>query len=109
MPETRALPPTAAAVGLLLLSWSRTAAADPAPWTADDQHFKVDPVADGVLIAAGAGTAGLLELILSTGEIAPQRPGSTNNLLSFDRGAVNQTVDSSAGTLSDIGLGAAIG
>ena len=86
------------------------ARADPPPpqQGADDQHFKVDPVADGVLIAAGAGTGGLLELILSTGEIAPQRPGNTANLLSFDRVAITQTIDTSAGTVSTIGLGLAL-
>ena len=77
-----------------------------------DQHFKIDPVADIVLTTAGAGFAGLLELILSTGEIRPQTPPSpdaANNLLPFDRAAVNQTIDKNAGLLSDIGLGTAIG
>jgi undecaprenyl-diphosphatase len=75
----------------------------------NDQHFSVDPVADGVIIAAGGGTAGLLELILSTGEIVPQKPGSPSNLLSFDQTAVSQTVDPHAALLSNIGLGAAVG
>jgi membrane-associated phospholipid phosphatase len=74
-----------------------------------EQHFTVDPVADGVLIAAGAGTAGLLELILSTGEIVPQKPGSPDNLLPFDRIAVTQTVDPNALLYSNIGLGLALG
>ena len=74
-----------------------------------DQHFSVDPIADGVIIAAGGGTAGLLELILSTGEIVPQRPGPASNLLSFDQTAISQTVDPHAATLSNVGLGGAVG
>jgi undecaprenyl-diphosphatase len=74
-----------------------------------EQHFTVDPIADGVLIAAGAGTAGLLELILSTGEIVPQRPGSPDNLLPFDRIATTQTIDPNALLYSNIGLYAALG
>jgi len=73
-----------------------------------DPLFKVDPVADVVLIAAGLGFAGLDELILSTGEIAPQRPGSTDKLLSIDRVAVTQTVDTGANGRSNVGLGIAI-
>jgi membrane-associated phospholipid phosphatase len=74
-----------------------------------DQHFTVDPIADGVIIAMGGGTSGMLELILSTGEIKPAPPGPTSNLLSFDRIAVTQTVDPHAATVSTIGLGVAIG
>ena len=83
--------------------------ADPLKDPVKDLHFKVDPVADGVLIAAGGGTAGLLELILSTGEIVPQRPGPASNLLSFDQTAVTQTVDPHAALMSNIVLGTAIG
>jgi membrane-associated phospholipid phosphatase len=81
---------------------------DPLKDPVKDTHFSVDPVADGVLIAAGGGTAGILELILSTGELVPQRPGPTNNLLSFDRDAVTQTVDPNAALFSNIGLTTAI-
>jgi undecaprenyl-diphosphatase len=74
-----------------------------------DQHFTLDPVADGALIAGGAGFSGLLEVILSTGEITPQRPGSPDRLLGIDRIAVTQTVDSHADLLSSIGLGVGLG
>jgi len=73
------------------------------------QHFAVDPVTDGVLIAGGAAISGTLSLILSTGEIKPSLPGLTSNLLSIDRLAVTQHIDPNAGTYSDIALGAAIG
>ena len=74
-----------------------------------DAHFSVDPVTDGVIIVAGAGTSGLLELILSTGELVPQRPGPVSNpFLPFDRTAVSQTVDPNAPLASNLGLGAAI-
>jgi undecaprenyl-diphosphatase len=73
------------------------------------QHFTIDPVSDGVLIAGGGALAGLLSLILSTGEIKPTLPGPTSSLLSFDRLAVTQHVDPNAGTYSSIGLYATIG
>jgi len=73
------------------------------------QHFTIDPVSDGVLIGGSAAISGLLSLILSTGEIRPTAPGPTSNLLSIDRLAVTQHIDSSAGLYSSIGLGAAIG
>jgi membrane-associated phospholipid phosphatase len=91
-----------------------SAAAAPAPARADElsapprfketEHFTVDPVVDGVLIAGGAGFAGMLQLVLSTGEIRPLPPGNPDNLLSIDRVAVTQTVDPHAGTYSDVGL-----
>jgi membrane-associated phospholipid phosphatase len=90
-----------------------SARADDPPKTVEPEKapplFKVDPVADSVLIAAGLGFSGIDELILSTGEIAPQRPGSTNNLLGIDRIAVTQTIDPNASTYSNIGLGVALG
>jgi membrane-associated phospholipid phosphatase len=90
-----------------------SARADDPPKTVEPEKalplFKVDPVADAVLIAAGLGFSGIDELILSTGEIAPQRPGSTNNLLGIDRIAVTQTIDPHATTYSNIGLGVALG
>jgi undecaprenyl-diphosphatase len=78
------------------------------PPRSDDQHFTVDPVADGALIVAGAGFSGLLELILSTGEVTPQRPGDPSRLLPIDRVAVTQTIDSHADAWSSAGLGAAL-
>jgi membrane-associated phospholipid phosphatase len=93
---------------------SMAAAADP-PFRAD-QHFKIDPVADIVLTGASAGAAGLIDLILSTGEIRPQplaldAQGQpiVSHLLSFDRTAVTQTVDPNASTYSDVGLFTALG
>jgi membrane-associated phospholipid phosphatase len=88
-----------------------SAPAAPAPVAALEpgQHFTVDPVADGVLIAGGASFAGLLSLVLSTGEIRPSQPGPASNLLSIDRGTVTQTIDPNAGTFSDIGLWTSIG
>jgi undecaprenyl-diphosphatase len=73
------------------------------------QHFVVDPVIDGTIIVAGGGFAGLLGLVLSSGEISATPPGPTSNLLPWDRGTVTQTIDSNADTLSTIGLWAAVG
>lgn len=70
-----------------------------------------DPVADGAIIAVSFGAAGLLDLINSTGEIRPQQISPNfdrNNLLTIDRGALSQTVDSKASGYSSIGLFAAV-
>jgi len=69
-----------------------------------------DPIADGCIVVVSLGAAGVLELINSTGEIRPQQiaPGfDRNNLISIDRGAVKSSYDSSAGTVSNMGLGIA--
>jgi undecaprenyl-diphosphatase len=74
------------------------------------QHFVIDPVADGVMTATGLGFAGLLGLILQTGEIKPQAadPNQVGNLLSIDRGTVDMVlrggIQKNAGTYSNIGL-----
>jgi membrane-associated phospholipid phosphatase len=74
------------------------------------QHFVLDPVADGALTVAGFGFSLLLGEVLSTGEIRPpQISVSTSSLLSIDRLAVTQTLDTSASTYSDIGLVSAVG
>ena len=70
----------------------------------DSERFKVDPIADGALIVMGLGFAGTNELILSTGEIRPQQPGDSSRLLGIDHGAITQTIDPNAGTISNIGL-----
>jgi membrane-associated phospholipid phosphatase len=72
--------------------------------------FQSDPIADGAIVVVSLGTAGVLELINSTGEIRPQQiaPGFDHNqLVSIDRAAVEQTPSKSAGSLSNLGLGAA--
>ena len=72
--------------------------------------FQSDPIADGAIIVVSLGSAGLLELINSTGEIRPQQIApdfDRNQLISIDRAAVNNTIHPSAGTLSNVGLGLA--
>jgi membrane-associated phospholipid phosphatase len=85
--------------------------AEPAPHFTGSQHFTVDPVVDGVVIAGGAAFSILLNQILSTGEIRPTPvvQGQTMHLLSIDRAAVTQNIDPNAGTYSDYGLYAAVG
>src|SRR6059058_230079 len=100
------------AVCLLGPALARPALADPAKPSArlkESQHFRIDPVVDGVLIASGVSFSFLLAEVLSTGEIQPTPPGNPENLLAIDRGAITQTVDPQAGTLSSVGLGVAIG
>jgi membrane-associated phospholipid phosphatase len=72
--------------------------------------FQSDPIADGAIIVVSLGSAGLLELINSTGEIRPQQIAPNfdrNQLISIDRAAVNNRMHPSAGTLSNVGLGMA--
>lgn len=72
--------------------------------------FQSDPIADGAIIVVSLGSAGLLELINSTGEIRPQQIApdfKTSRLISIDRAVVNSKIHPSAGTLSNIGLGVA--
>ena len=79
------------------------------PHLGDGDHFTIDPVVDGVLIAGGIGFTELLGLVLSTGEIQPVPPGDPNKLLAIDRVAVTQTIDPNANLYSNIGLYAAYG
>ncbi len=72
--------------------------------------FQSDPIADGCIILVSLGSAGILDLINSTGEIRPQQIApnfNRNNLIWIDRGAVKSTFDSSAGSISNLGLGLA--
>lgn len=72
--------------------------------------FQSDPVTDGCIILVSLGSAGVLELINSTGEIRPQQiaPGfSRDQLIFIDRGAVKNSYGTKAGSLSNLGLGAA--
>jgi undecaprenyl-diphosphatase len=96
----------AAAVVLAGLGASVLARADEQspPRLKDSQHFTVDPVVDSVVTVGGLTFAGLLSLILGTGEIRPGLPGDPSKLLSIDRGAVTQTIDPNAGVRSDWAL-----
>jgi undecaprenyl-diphosphatase len=72
--------------------------------------FQSDPIADGCIILVSVGSAGVLELINSTGEIRPQQIAPNfdpDNLIWIDRGAVKSSYDSSAALLSNMGLGLA--
>jgi membrane-associated phospholipid phosphatase len=74
------------------------------------QHFTVDPVIDGVLVASGVGFSALLGDVLGTGELRPVTPPSDASiLLPFDRVAVTQTIDPKASMYSNIGLWVATG
>jgi hypothetical protein len=105
------LPAIALALGgavCIQLAAPAAQAADP-PRLDEGQHFTIDPVTDGLLIAGGAGLTSLLSLVLSTGEIRPSPPGDPSRLLSFDRTAVTQTIDPNAGLYSDVTLYSSIG
>jgi PAP2 superfamily. len=101
-----------AAAGAVVLSAAPAAHADEpslTPRFEKSQHFTIDPVVDGVLIATSYGFSVLLGMILSTGEIRPSLPGSTDKLLAIDRVAVTQSIDPHAGAYSNIGIWAAYG
>jgi membrane-associated phospholipid phosphatase len=98
-----------ASLGAVSLAPATASGAPPTQPLEKGQHFTIDPVSDGLFVAAGAGFSGLLTLVLSTGEIAPSAPGDPNNLLSFDRTAVSQTIDPHAALFSDIGLYSMVG
>lgn len=83
--------------------------AEPPP---DRQRFTADPVGDGGVIIISAMLGTLAGLILDTGEIRPQQISPTfrtSQLLKIDRGAISQSLDSNAGTLSNVGAIAAYG
>jgi membrane-associated phospholipid phosphatase len=79
------------------------------PALPETEHFTIDPVVDGVLVAGGITFAEMLSLILSTGEIRPTQPTSPDVLLSIDRSAVTQTIDPNADARSSLALYAAYG
>jgi len=101
------VPPTAPARKTDLVP----APAEPKP--GDDKiRFVADPLGDGAILATSAGLAGIMELVLSTGEIRPQQIDvsfNNNSLLPFDRAAISQTIDPNASTLSSVGLYTAVG
>jgi len=74
------------------------------PHFPDNQHFTIDPIVDGMLVAGGGAFDELLAVILSSNEIRPQAPGNPDNLNALDRGTVTQKIDPHAGTYSNIGL-----
>ena len=62
-------------------------------------RFEADPIGDGAFLLSTFSFAGLLELVLSTGEIRPQQIDAnfnTSNLLGIDRGAISQHIDPQA-------------
>jgi undecaprenyl-diphosphatase len=88
---------------------ARAAEGNSPPALPETDHFTIDPVVDGVLVAGGVTFAELLSLILSTGEIRPTPPGDPDVLLSIDRVAVTQTIDPNANMRSNVALYAAYG
>ncbi len=83
--------------------------APPPPPAAGHQtvRFQADPLIDTATLGISLGFGALSQLVISSGELAAQQPGSTDTLLSFDRVAVTQSVDPHAATISGIGVGVA--
>jgi undecaprenyl-diphosphatase len=86
-------------------------AGDPAAPAQPDPKFVMDPVADLTFTLAMTGAAVLTDVIISTGEIAPQHasPERAKLVLSIDRIAIDQNFDPNASRNSTIGLGLAMG
>jgi undecaprenyl-diphosphatase len=73
--------------------------------------FDVDPIADTGIIVLASGFALVLELINSTGEIRAQQIAPNfdrNKLIGIDRASITLKPSAQAGTLSNLGLGAAV-
>lgn len=70
--------------------------------------FAVDPVTDGAIISLAVGFGVLSQAVLITGEIVPQQPQDASKLLGIDKIALHQH-DTTAGPLSTVGLGLALG
>jgi len=93
-------------------SQERKTTLEPKAAQTPEEHvtFQSDPIADGAIIVVSLGTAGVLELINSTGEIRPQQVAPNfccDKFIWIDRAAVNQTPSKSASSFSSLGLGAA--
>lgn len=71
--------------------------------------FEIDPLADGAIVGLSGSFALLTEVIIGTGELKPQQPVESSRLLPIDRAIIKETYDSSAATLSNIGLYSAVG
>jgi membrane-associated phospholipid phosphatase len=73
--------------------------------------FDIDPIVDLGIVSVTFGFAGILDLVISTGEVRPQQISPTFNeddLLGIDRNAVSQTLDPNASNFSNFGLAAAV-
>jgi membrane-associated phospholipid phosphatase len=70
-------------------------------------QFAADPVSDGAVLSLTLGIAAMSELILSTGEITPQKPNSEADFLGIDRASIGKTPIAGWGAISNIGLASA--
>jgi membrane-associated phospholipid phosphatase len=71
-------------------------------------RYIADPFSDGAVLSVSLGMAVLSDLILSTGEITPQQPVQTTKLIAIDRGSLTAQPVAAWGTVSGIGLYAAL-
>ena len=88
---------------LATLAPTAASAASPVP-----DPFVSDPVTDLGVLSVAIGFSALLEIIIGTGELAPQQPISTSRLSWIDRPAVTRHIDPDAPMLSNYGAGAAL-
>ena len=111
--------PCVVGVPLALTCVSRIARADEPPAAAPATkpaetppepkiRFIIEPVGDGAILAGSLAFSVVLDQLVSTGELRPQQPQGTSNLLAIDRFALTQTLDPNAGPRSTLGLYAAV-
>jgi membrane-associated phospholipid phosphatase len=71
-------------------------------------RFVADPVTDGAILSISLGFAALLDLVIGTGELRPQQPGSSDNLLSIDKAVLAKDyADPNAKNVSHVGIAVA--
>jgi undecaprenyl-diphosphatase len=70
-------------------------------------EFSADPISDGAVLSLTLGVAAMSELILSTGEITPQKPNSDAKFLGIDKASIGRTPIAGWGAVSNIGLASA--
>lgn len=107
-PRVRGRAPRGVAlVALLALLAVRAGAAEPpTPGPPDGDQPVIDVVTDAALLAGGLGFSVLSELIVRTGEIRPQAPGSTSKLLAIDRHFAEHDASATQGSImSNVGAG----
>lgn len=111
MPTLKLTPSRLACIALLQAATVR-AEEPPRPAPPAAPVFAVDPISDTSIILGSAVFAGILDLIISTGEVRPQQVApdfEPSHLLRIDRAAISQRVDPDARSHSNIGFALALG
>lgn len=93
---------------MIVLRWIPLALTVCTASAATAQTYEIDPILDGAVLSLSLGIGAVGGLILSTGEILPQNPVSTAQLLGIDRHFATTPAESNGSLLSDLSLGVAV-